>query len=87
MDLARAPCRAPLTARKMGSGDENGRLGDWHDIYFLPECTPTSLSVPAVRTFIRTDRYIHRGIISILVCYQFIPPKEGIFCPTLARVP
>ena len=24
MDLARAPCRAPLTARKMGSGYENG---------------------------------------------------------------
>jgi hypothetical protein len=23
MDLARAPCRAPLTARKMGSGYEN----------------------------------------------------------------
>ena len=26
MDLARAPCRAPLTARKKGSGYEN----DWH---------------------------------------------------------
>ena len=25
MDLARAPCRAPLTARKMGSGYENGK--------------------------------------------------------------
>ena len=25
MDLARAPCRAPLTARKKGSGYENGR--------------------------------------------------------------
>ena len=24
MDLARAPCRAPLTARKKGSGYENG---------------------------------------------------------------
>jgi hypothetical protein len=24
LDLARAPCRAPLTARKMGSGYENG---------------------------------------------------------------
>ena len=25
MDLARAPCRAPLTARKKGSGYENDR--------------------------------------------------------------
>jgi hypothetical protein len=32
MDLARAPCRAPLTARKMGSGYENGQYHkiDWH---------------------------------------------------------
>ena len=28
MDLARAPCRAPLTARKMGSGYENGQAVD-----------------------------------------------------------
>ena len=28
MDLARAPRRAPLTARKKGSGYENGRLRD-----------------------------------------------------------
>jgi hypothetical protein len=27
MDLARAPCRAPLTARKMGSGYENDICG------------------------------------------------------------
>jgi hypothetical protein len=26
MDLARAPCRAPLTARKMGSGYENAQI-------------------------------------------------------------
>ena len=26
MDLARAPCRAPLTARKKGSGYENGAM-------------------------------------------------------------
>jgi hypothetical protein len=28
MDLARAPCRAPLTARKMGSGYENDAHAD-----------------------------------------------------------
>jgi hypothetical protein len=27
MDLARAACRAPLTARKKGSGYENGKYG------------------------------------------------------------
>jgi hypothetical protein len=30
MDLARAPRRAPLTARKKGSGYENGMTAAWH---------------------------------------------------------
>ena len=29
MDLARAPCRAPLTARKKGSGYENDEFICW----------------------------------------------------------
>jgi hypothetical protein len=37
MDLARAPCRAPLTAREMGSGYENATL---RIKYFLRQTIP-----------------------------------------------
>ena len=37
MDLARAPRRAPLTARKKGSGYENGVRANW-----VPDYQPAS---------------------------------------------
>ena len=40
MDLARAPCRAPLTARKKGSGYENGDKQCEHNL--LTACWQTS---------------------------------------------
>ena len=50
MDLARAPRRAPLTARKKGSGYENGAsplarvsLGDVTEIKSVPRGLGTSL--------------------------------------------
>ena len=41
MDLARAPCRAPLTARKKGSGYENAFPGS---VVFRPQASESVFS-------------------------------------------
>ena len=48
MDLARAPCRAPLTARKKGSGYENDIESAKPISYPEPSLSDSSLSEPSL---------------------------------------
>ena len=48
MDLARAPCRAPLTARKKGSGYENGKMRAWQNIILIASAFSKLLEIKQI---------------------------------------
>jgi hypothetical protein len=65
MDLARAPCRAPLTARKMGSGYENDIMLHRNIL------SQDSLPVPSKPAKV-TNNEVHVNIDNILSFQHFI---------------
>jgi hypothetical protein len=80
MDLARAPRRAPLTARKKGSGYENGGcLASKHP---RPQAQArAALTVALVQAQRRSRQYttMHCGFGPLYTYYQFAGAARSVF--------